>query len=114
MTSILSKTPQAPAILILLCDQPFIKTESLRKILKARTGRWEESLIAAEYRDSLGVPALFGSCYFQDLRMLSNEEGAKHILLRNQDTLIKVPLPEASFDLDTPADLLTLETMAPL
>jgi CTP:molybdopterin cytidylyltransferase MocA len=44
-----------------------------------------------------------------DLSPLRGDAGARSILRRSPDRLVRVPMPAAEIDLDTPEDLLALE-----
>ncbi|MEM6376749.1 MAG: nucleotidyltransferase family protein, partial [Bacteroidota bacterium] len=61
-------------------------------------------IISAAYQDTLGVPAIFPKTYFQDLKMLQEQAGAKKIIKKYQNFVIPFPCPEAAFDIDTEAD----------
>lgn len=88
------------AVLIMLCDQPLVSRESLSKIL----ARSENMIVAAEYSGTVGVPALFNRKYFQALRTLTGTEGAKKIILENMESVMREPMPECAFDVDTAED----------
>lgn len=96
-------------VLILLCDQPMIEAAHLERLITA----WREQperIAAAQYGDGLGVPAIFPASYFDALRRLTGDSGAKPLLSANAGDIVKVPLQEAAFDIDTQADYETLLT----
>jgi molybdenum cofactor cytidylyltransferase len=91
------------AVLISLCDQPFVTSEGLRAFLETfRESR--SDVIAAFYDNVAGVPALFSSSLFPELTALEGEKGAREII-RNFPDAMTIPLPEAGIDVDTAADL---------
>lgn len=93
----------AEAALMLLSDQPLIGYRAMQNVLT----QWqtEPSRIAAsQYHDTVGVPALFPSAFFDALRSLRGDRGAKSLLLQFEDKLQKIPLPEAELDIDTRED----------
>lgn len=93
----------AEAVLLLLCDQPMLGPSQLKKIL---TG-WQaqpDRIVASQYQQTVGVPALFPRVFFEDLKALQQDRGAKSLLLQHQHTLLQIPMPEAEFDIDTPVD----------
>lgn len=97
----------ASAALILLCDQPLVNASHLRKLLEA----WEAEpnhIVASEYRQSVGVPALFPAEFFDELSALNGDRGAKLLLLKFDDRLLKIPLPEAELDIDNAEDVARL------
>ncbi|TAJ94453.1 MAG: hypothetical protein EPO31_09895 [Gammaproteobacteria bacterium] len=97
----------AAGVLVLFCDQPFVRESHLRELI----GEWQrhpKKIIAAAYNGILGVPVLFPARYFSEFALLSGDRGAKAILERHPDEIIAVNLPEAARDIDTQADLLAV------
>lgn len=93
----------ATAVMLMLCDQPLITAVQLQSLVNA----WQASpaqIIASEYHQSIGVPAIFPASYFDQLLMLEGDKGAKSVLIKHQTDLIRISLPEAEFDIDTLAD----------
>jgi molybdenum cofactor cytidylyltransferase len=56
----------------------------------------------------VGAPAIFPRHLFSELSDLRGDSGARVLLRRHADSLVKVPMTSAGFDLDTPDDLLEL------
>lgn len=96
-------------VLILLCDQPMIEAGHLETLIAAWCEQ-PERIIAAQYGDGLGVPAIFPAAYFDALRRLTGDSGAKPLLTANADEVVQVPLQEAALDIDTQADYENLLT----
>ena len=91
-------------ILIALSDQPLVATPHLNLLIE----RFKESpgnIVASQYSDSLGVPALFPRTCFPELLALPDDSGAKSVILRHQSSATAVPLPEGSIDIDELSDL---------
>ncbi len=88
-------------VLLTLCDQPLVGAEALRKITAAAEGCAGEIIVAASYDGTVGVPVWFGRAYFEELRCLPEEEGAKRLLRRHAARVVAVALPEAAVDIDT-------------
>jgi CTP:molybdopterin cytidylyltransferase MocA len=86
--------------LVLLADQPFVTQDHLRGLVAAFEGG--EDPVATRYGDSRGVPALFGSKWFTDLRALTGDRGAKTILDRSGATAVGDGAPPV--DIDTEED----------
>ena len=100
----LSETePEPEAVLFMLCDQPLVSAQLLNRLIETHreTGRL---IVASEYDQTLGVPALFHRSLFSELSRLKGTEGAKQILQRYPAQTLGVPFPEGSVDIDTPAD----------
>jgi molybdenum cofactor cytidylyltransferase len=94
--------PQIDGVLILLHDQPAIPAERLCQLVAAR--QENDLIVAAEYDDITGVPAYFRRELFDELQKLGGPQGAKKILQAHAPQLRRFDLPEAKFDIDTPAD----------
>ena len=90
-------------VLLTLCDQPLVGATQLRLLLDAFNGLKDtpNRLVAAAYGGTVGVPAVFGRQYFEELLSLTDEAGAKQILLAHRAELVEVSLPEAATDIDT-------------
>lgn len=100
-------TPHAAAVAILLADQPLVTAEHLRE-MRTRLYTAEAPIVAAEYNDTLGVPALFRRELFGTLASLPPQAGARHILRESGFAVTPFPLPQAAQDIDTPEDLAAL------
>jgi molybdenum cofactor cytidylyltransferase len=95
--------------LLLLADQPAVTAHDLRRL----AGTWRKQpqyMAAALYAGTVGVPAIFPRTVFPELAALRGDAGARAVLRRGTDTLMRVPMPSAALDVDTPEDLLTLES----
>jgi molybdenum cofactor cytidylyltransferase len=95
------------AVLILLGDQVAVTADDLKRL----AGAWKEqdSVIAtATYDRHVGVPAIFPRICFSELAELRGDQGARKLLERHNYRLVRVPMPNAAIDLDTPEDLAAL------
>lgn len=92
--------PDLNAIIIMVCDQPFVSGELLNKMIDAY--HRGHPLVAAAYGSTVGVPALFDRQYFKPLLKINDKKGAKAILSSGSPFLI--PFPQGSQDIDTPKD----------
>jgi len=96
--------PNMSAVLITLCDQPLISAKDLNS-LGEKFFASRVSIVAAEYEDTVGVPALFRADLFGDLLTLEGDKGARSLIRENKSTLLTVPLAAAAVDIDTQAEL---------
>lgn len=99
--------PTCDAVLILLGDQVAVTADDLKRLASA----WKEQdsvIAAATYEQHVGVPAIFPRIVFSELAQLRGDQGARKILERNNFRLVRVPMPNAAVDLDTPDDLAAL------
>lgn len=98
-------------VMLVLADQACVTAEDLRRL----AGAWRRqplSIAAARYGATVGVPAILPRHLFGELSELKGDTGARALLKRHADRLVKVPMASAAFDLDTPDDLLELTSPA--
>ena len=98
--------------MLLLADQAAVTAEDLRRL----AGAWRRQptyVAAAVYGTTVGVPAIFPRSAFADLSQLRGDQGARALLKRNSDRVVRVPMESAGVDIDTPEDLLAIETQSP-
>lgn len=96
-------------VMLLLADQAAVTAEDLRRL----AGAWRRQpayVAAAVYGATVGVPAIFPRSTFSELLQLRGDTGARALLLRNPDRLVRVPMESAGIDIDTPEDLLAIES----
>lgn len=101
--SAFSNEENIDAVVVTLCDQPFVTTKTLRGLCEtfAETGK---SIVACRYEKTTGVPALFARAIFDDLMNLQNDEGAKKVIKKYEAETAVILAPEAAFDVDTARD----------
>ena len=105
-----SRLPAAcNAVMLVLADQAAVTAEDLRR-LAAAWRRQPGNVIAALYGGGMGVPAIFPRSLFSELSQLRGDIGARKLLQRNPDRVVRVPMESAALDIDTPEDLLALDT----
>ncbi|MEY2536926.1 MAG: molybdenum cofactor cytidylyltransferase [Verrucomicrobiota bacterium] len=91
------------ALILMLCDQPFVTSQVLTRLITAHRETGHE-IVASNYGETVGVPALFGREFFAELVRLERETGAKQVIQRHPAQVHLVPFPQGEIDLDTPAD----------
>jgi len=101
--SALNQAPDIEAIVLLTCDQPFVKTDTIERLIAMRE-KTKKAIVASSYSETLGVPALFDRSCFQELLTLPDDSGAKSIILSNHERVAELPFPEGKIDIDTAAD----------
>lgn len=92
------------AVLLVLCDQPYVTSLLLNGMMETFE-KTKKLIIASEYENSLGVPALFDRKLFGELETLSGDRGARQVIMRHRNEVASIPFPEGSIDIDTPQDL---------
>jgi molybdenum cofactor cytidylyltransferase len=111
-TAVRTAPPGCDGLLLLLCDQVAVTADDLKRL--AAAWRRHPILLAAALHDGApGLPAIFPQWAFGDLLELRGDRDPRLVLRRNVDRLVRLPMPNAAFDLDTPEDLLRFEAAAP-
>ena len=96
---------EVDVIVILTCDQPFVSAEAIRQLMSQ-----DQPIVASGYSETVGIPALFDSRYFDALGALADDRGAKSIIVEHRIDTAVVDLPEAAIDIDTRDDYQTLKS----
>lgn len=94
--------------LFAVCDQPFLTTESISRLLKS----FEESpqkIHALSWEGQRGNPVLFPAALFSELRALTGDVGGGRVVKRHPERLVLVEAasPRELADVDRPEDLPT-------
>jgi molybdenum cofactor cytidylyltransferase len=97
--------PTCNAVLLTLVDQAAVTAEDLKRLVGAWR-RQPDYIAAARYGMTTGVPAIFPRSAFGELTALRGDVGARAVLQRNPDRVVRVPMASAALDIDTPEDLL--------
>ncbi|MBD2309690.1 nucleotidyltransferase family protein [Chroococcidiopsis sp. FACHB-1243] len=110
LTVLQSIHPPVKAVVMLLCDQPFVSVSLVRQLIEAYhcTGKL---IVASEYADTVGVPALFSCELFAELMMLDAVTGAKQVIKQHIQEVYPVSFPAGAIDLNTLTDCEQFEKM---
>jgi molybdenum cofactor cytidylyltransferase len=90
--------PDSAGLLILLCDQWRVQTQSD-----------PTRIIAATTEGSLMPPAIFPARCFDELQQLGGDHGARSVINAHPRLVTAVPVSNAAFDLDTKTQLEALQ-----
>ncbi len=105
-TGIGSLPADAAGAFVFLGDMPRIPRAVLAPLAEAvRAGA---PAAAPVWKEKLGHPVLFSAALFPDLIALTGDRGARAVLERLGDALIRIPAPDDGvlFDVDRPQDLI--------
>ena len=92
------------AVVVLLCDQPLVTSQTIKDLIEEYQ-KTKKPIVAAEYNQTLGVPALFAAEKFDHLLALEGDAGARGLIKKQAASgLAKIAVPEAAVDVDTFAD----------
>ncbi|MCL7762466.1 nucleotidyltransferase family protein [Polaribacter sp. Z014] len=91
-------------IFILLADQPAIDVTYLEAMLHLFQQN-KDRIIASNYGEKLGVPAIFPKKYFSDLLLIKGDKGAKEFINKKKKEVLSPKETTNFFDIDTKEDL---------
>jgi molybdenum cofactor cytidylyltransferase len=89
-------------ILISLADQFRLTPDDFNRLIERFDG---DRIVAAHYANSIGVPAIFPSTVFEQLKQLDADHGAKTMLVKMQQEIVTVLMPMAKMDIDVVGDI---------
>ena len=87
-------------LLILLADQPFVTQSDLKHLLDL-SKKHPKKIIASVYKSKKGVPAVFDACFFEALKCLNEDFGAKKILQQYDNSVVASKKELNLQDIDT-------------
>jgi molybdenum cofactor cytidylyltransferase len=91
-------------VILAVCDQPLIDCHHLDNLI-AHQARGMFPVVASEYGDTLGTPALFDRRLFGQLLSLRGDIGARRIIANSPENIGIVPFRGGEKDIDTRQDL---------
>jgi molybdenum cofactor cytidylyltransferase len=99
----LSEIISDDAVLIMLCDQPFVTADVLDNLIDTyhKTGM---PIVASDYGATRGVPALFSKELFTELTSLTADEGARRIIAKHPEMVATIAFADGVIDIDTRDD----------
>ena len=102
----LAKTGAAGA-LVLLGDMPRVTAATIDKLIAAFEASGGRAICVAEAEGRRGNPVLWPADLFAEMAGLAGDKGAKDLLARHPDRIVRVPAPASEIfaDVDTPEDL---------
>ncbi len=101
---------QWDAVAIFLGDMPYLKPDSIRQLIGEMCAQESQDPIVVPVFDGrYGHPVIFHQTYFQELTELAGDRGAKIVIDRHPDNLLKIQLDDRGViqDIDQPEDLLS-------
>ena len=103
----LSAMADLDGVLFAVCDQPYLTTKSIRKLINS----FQESktaICALSWQGQRGNPAIFPRDLFGELAALTGDVGGAAVIRVHPDRLrlVEASSPRELADVDTPADLM--------
>jgi molybdenum cofactor cytidylyltransferase len=91
------------AVMIGVCDQPFVSTALLLQMVNVKTSGGK-GIVGCAYDGVIGTPVLFDKKYFDELLLLQGAYGARKLLQKHAADVATVEFPQGGIDIDTPDD----------
>lgn len=101
--AILETNSSIKAVILAVCDQPFMTTDLLNTLMEAheKTGK---GIVTCTYDNTFGPPVFFHRSFFSELLQLKNDVGARSIVKQHADEVEAIPFPGGILDIDTERD----------
>jgi molybdenum cofactor cytidylyltransferase len=90
------------AVLIALGDQPFQDSFHYNSLIDKYLEK--RNIVATAFEEKAIVPAVFPEQYFEQLKNLQADAGARNILADNKENIVFVASSGKDIDIDTPED----------
>ncbi len=103
LNELLFHSSSTEAVILMVCDQPHISSTLINELIQTHidTGK---PIIACNYGESIGPPALFHKKFFPELMQLKGDAGARKIIQQHGDEVITILFTKGSIDIDTAED----------
>jgi molybdenum cofactor cytidylyltransferase len=91
------------SVILAVSDQPYVSSDlfGTMQSMKDQSGK---GIVACSYAGTLGTPVLFKKDYFNWLKSLNGNQGAKNIVKINLPDVCPVEFEKGSVDIDTKQD----------
>lgn len=107
LEKVLFCSPNIENVILVVCDQPFVTSDFLSKLLFLKN-KSKKTIVSSAYGNTVGTPVLFNRKHFSALLGLRGTEGAKKLLKLLKDDMVTLPLENGEVDIDTEADYIKL------
>jgi len=103
LETVLHISPLTDAMIFMLCDQPYVSAVLLNDLIdtQIKTGK---PIVASDYGNTAGPPALFHKDFFSELMQLKGDTGAKKVIQKHSDEVATVLFNKGGVDIDTMED----------
>ena len=104
LTALDAVQPETEAVLITVCDQPYLTDTHFANLID----QWQsksDGCTATGYAGTIGVPAIIPKPLFCELRKLRGDRGAQQLLHSDGNLSAVVKFEPAAVDVDLPDDL---------
>jgi molybdenum cofactor cytidylyltransferase len=91
------------SVILAVSDQPYVSSGLFRALIGRRNDSGK-GIVASSYAGTLGTPVLFAENYFDRLKELNGDQGAKSLAKLNLPDVRLVEFEKGSIDIDTKQD----------
>lgn len=96
----IKKKDKYDRVLVTLSDLPLVTTEHYEELM-ALSDSSGKRIVLTNYDEVAGVPAIFDRSLFNELTILSDDEGAKPVVKKYKKEVLKMNSKTPFFDVDT-------------
>lgn len=89
-------------VLIMLCDQPLIPIKHFENLIKL-SNKNKDKIVCSQYKNQYAVPTIFPKKYFEELKKLKGNKGAKQLFSKYEPISFTLE-DKYSIDVDTKED----------
>jgi len=97
---LIKKKKNYDRVLVTLADTPLVNTEHYEELISFSDATGKR-IILTNYEEVSGVPAIFDKSLFNELSLLSDNEGAKPVVKKYKKEVLKMDSKIPFFDIDT-------------
>jgi molybdenum cofactor cytidylyltransferase len=100
------------SVMFLLGDQPMVRPETINHLLECFS-QSDKDMCVPIYRGKRGTPTIIGRKFYHQILNLQGDVGARNFIEAHHDLILEVEVndPLCFFDIDTPGDLATLQSL---
>ena len=108
LSNAIQKAVGMDAAMIFLADMPYIKEETITKLINAYNANQDlQPIVIPTSSGTPGHPVIFDKAYFNEIQSLEGDRGARPVVDAHQDKLIQVEIDDSGIlrDIDTLDDI---------
>lgn len=103
LNELLRISPEADAVIFMVCDQPHVSGIIIEGLIRIQRNSGKP-IVACNYGEAIGPPALFHRSLFNELMQLKGDVGARKIIQQHPDEVATILFTEGKIDIDTKED----------
>lgn len=104
---VISAYPDIDKVIFMVCDQPLVDPTLLVSLIEKNI-KSQLPIIASQYGEIMGTPALFSKSMFDDLLRLEGDAGAGKMIKQKKELVGSIPFEGGEMDIDHQDDVVHL------